>query len=66
MTNTQRARLVAWINSHDTGVSPAAIDCGAEAGIQVYGEAVHVESSRVSVTVDVVHTYEQARAVLGY
>ncbi|TXH00068.1 MAG: hypothetical protein E6R08_01125 [Nevskiaceae bacterium] len=61
-----RRRLVAWINEHDTGaIKPTAIDCGVQAGIQVFGEAVRADGEVVT-TVDVIHNYSQAREVLGY
>ena len=57
-------RLLAWINSHDCGVEPTAV-LRADGAIDIRCTAVATDG-KVTVETDVVRTYAQARAVLGY
>lgn len=55
--------LLAWINSHDCGVTPTAIERDGQIVIRV--EAVHADGS-VSIEETAVSNYAQARDALGY
>ena len=58
-----RSGLIAWINSHDCGVTPTAIERDGRIVIRV--EAVHADGS-VSIEETTVTNYAQARDALGY
>jgi len=62
--NTEQAKLLAWINTHDCGVSPCGVP-NDDGSITVCVSCRHEDGKR---TVDetVVHTYQEARVALGY
>ena len=64
VTRTAQAQLLAWINTHDTGVEPTGVlrDDGA---IDIRCQAV-ARDGAVTVETDTVRTYREARDVLGY
>lgn len=63
-TDQEQRRLLAWINTHDCGVDPTGV-LRADGAIDIRCTAV-ARGGEVAVETDTVHTYGQARAVLGY
>ena len=59
-----QARLLAWINLHDCGVEPTGV-LRADGAIDIRCTAV-ARNGQVTVETETVHTYRQARDVLGY
>ncbi len=58
-----KQRLIQWINQHDCGVSPTALDAG-DKGIEVRVLCVGPAGDRIES--EFVQTYQQARVALGY
>ena len=56
-------KLIDWINDHDCGVTPTAVQV--PEGIEIRVAAVHADGS-TSVERTVVTSYNQARDALGY
>ncbi len=64
LTNrTRKMALIDWINEHDCGVTPTAVQL--PEGIEIRVLAVHLDGS-TSVERTVVTCYSQARDALGY
>lgn len=57
-------KLIDWINEHDCGVTPTAMPLEGGA-IEIRSAVVYPDGSE-GVQKDVVHTYAEARDVLGY
>ncbi len=62
--NTKTATLIAWINSHDCGVTPTAIPTD-DGKIEVRVSCVMSDGSETVESV-IVSNYAEARDALGY
>lgn len=64
LPSAERARLLAWINLHDCGVVPTAVDRG-EAGIEIRVLCTSADGADFC-EVETVTNYQEARDALGY
>lgn len=64
LPSAERARLLAWINLHDCGVVPTAVDRG-EAGIEVRVLCAAADGADFC-EIEMVSNYLEARDALGY
>jgi hypothetical protein len=64
MASAERARLLAWINLHDCGVVPTAVDRGEE-GIEIRVLCAAIDGADFC-EIETVTNYQEARDALGY
>lgn len=65
MSNSQTDRLIAWINTHDCGVTPTAV-LNLDGKIDVRCQAFSSATGVASIETVAVSNLEEARAALGY